>query len=689
MSPSSSADLPSTEPLQRLVTRVERRVRLQEGLERATTGALSALMLGLIVLTLAKTGWLAVDTLVAGLLVLGAIPVGGFVSAWFGPRDSVELAQRIDHAHDLHDRLSTALSFTRGGQPASDRFARAQIEDALAHADSVDVQRAVPLEMPRDLRMLGGFAAAFGFLWMVSPPSHQHPLPEPPEIKHDPILDDATIAMEKEEIERMKEKLEGTDDPEAEEVVREIEELVEDAEKRRISGREFLERVEKIEKKHFPDEGPNEPSMAEDLKKAAESVEKEMGEELKKDESAQKAVEAMKNKDLDEASKALEKMAEEMKSDEKTNPERMKRLSKLMKKFAENLDRDKLRKMAEKHEKLARKLAQKMQNQGGLSNEEKRRLEQAKKKADDLREELGSNGGSGSSKRQRQLKRLQRKTEQASEQLKKAAKQRQKQQGSSQSNDEKKNEPDYRNQASKSMKQASKDVQKGQKQQQSKEVEKMARKQLEQLRESIKRSRPGGGQKRRAQKGSQQGSSGEKMKDYLKRAKGESGESSKRQGQQSGQKGAQKKRDGSKGRQGKESTGRSSDSKSGRRADNRKNGSSQSKGSGSNQSNKSSSQAGDGAGKKALGDKTSLDDTKRKDSHVEGRQGKGPSKSQVIKTASQKGFATREYKDVYSDYSSVAEEVMEREDVPRGYRYYVKRYFELIKPRQQSSSSAD
>jgi len=37
---------------------------------------------------------------------------------------------------------------------------------------------------------------------------------------------------------------------------------------------------------------------------------------------------------------------------------------------------------------------------------------------------------------------------------------------------------------------------------------------------------------------------------------------------------------------------------------------------------------------------------------------------------------------VYSDYTSVVEEVMSKEKVPPGYRFYVKRYFQLIKPRE-------
>ena len=66
---------------------------------------------------------------------------------------------------------------------------------------------------------------------------------------------------------------------------------------------------------------------------------------------------------------------------------------------------------------------------------------------------------------------------------------------------------------------------------------------------------------------------------------------------------------------------------------------------------------------------------------VKGEHGEGPSRSQVIMGSAQRGFASRGYRDVYTDYSGHAEEVLERDEVPPGYRFYVRRYFQLIRPR--------
>jgi len=66
---------------------------------------------------------------------------------------------------------------------------------------------------------------------------------------------------------------------------------------------------------------------------------------------------------------------------------------------------------------------------------------------------------------------------------------------------------------------------------------------------------------------------------------------------------------------------------------------------------------------------------------VKGQESAGPTRSEVILGASEKGFATSHYRRVYREYTEIIEEVLKREEVPLGYKYYVKRYFQLIKPR--------
>lgn len=61
--------------------------------------------------------------------------------------------------------------------------------------------------------------------------------------------------------------------------------------------------------------------------------------------------------------------------------------------------------------------------------------------------------------------------------------------------------------------------------------------------------------------------------------------------------------------------------------------------------------------------------------------GEGQSASETILTAAERGFSSASYQRLYRDYETVAEEVMQSEDVPPGHKRHVQRYFELIRPR--------
>jgi hypothetical protein len=71
------------------------------------------------------------------------------------------------------------------------------------------------------------------------------------------------------------------------------------------------------------------------------------------------------------------------------------------------------------------------------------------------------------------------------------------------------------------------------------------------------------------------------------------------------------------------------------------------------------------------------------DRALRGESGRGPSRSQVIRSAAQGGFASAPYRTVYADYRAHEEAVLEHERVPAGYRYHVRRYFELVRPRAE------
>ncbi len=84
-----------------------------------------------------------------------------------------------------------------------------------------------------------------------------------------------------------------------------------------------------------------------------------------------------------------------------------------------------------------------------------------------------------------------------------------------------------------------------------------------------------------------------------------------------------------------------------------------------------------------LNDPTRID-AEHQNVRVEGAASEeGATRSEVILGGATRGFASRGYKRVYVDYLHHAEEVLEKEDVPPGYRFYVRRYFQLIRPREE------
>lgn len=75
------------------------------------------------------------------------------------------------------------------------------------------------------------------------------------------------------------------------------------------------------------------------------------------------------------------------------------------------------------------------------------------------------------------------------------------------------------------------------------------------------------------------------------------------------------------------------------------------------------------------------------DSQLRGVHGRGPTRSQVILDAADRGFVTHGYEKVYADYRAHAEAVLERDEIPAGYRFYVRRYFQLIRPRDAQGAA--
>jgi hypothetical protein len=96
----------------------------------------------------------------------------------------------------------------------------------------------------------------------------------------------------------------------------------------------------------------------------------------------------------------------------------------------------------------------------------------------------------------------------------------------------------------------------------------------------------------------------------------------------------------------------------------------------------SAGEPGEGHIENTLFDPTELDSQREATRLRSDPSGEGLTTSEIIAGAASAGFATTAYREVFQDYDEVAEEVIGQDTIPGGYRYYVRRYFDLISPRQ-------
>ena len=73
-------------------------------------------------------------------------------------------------------------------------------------------------------------------------------------------------------------------------------------------------------------------------------------------------------------------------------------------------------------------------------------------------------------------------------------------------------------------------------------------------------------------------------------------------------------------------------------------------------------------------------DIKTVDEKLQGQASNAPTTSEIIQSSGQTGFATEAYREVYQTYEHAAEEILENDSVPQGYRHYIEKYFDMIRP---------
>jgi hypothetical protein len=691
-----------TSRIHSLVAAARRRLKLQSALDSAVLAVIPAAAAAAAVVFLVRSETLG-ET--AGLALLGAcggVVLVGALLGWLRRIPDAFVATRIDRASGLSDRLATAIAFEadlrRGGEIEGETrgFMEAAIDDAIRAAPRADVKAATPMSWPRDSKAATAFAvaavivsllylppiakdpaivlcepaaaarnteieirgvrltesgvlqigavpaviidwqanhirarvpgkAALGRTELVVEAGGRRSKPYPFEVlpdgqrrdKNEPLaLADEDMDYTRDLLDDLKRTAAENQDPELSELTRNIEKLLDDAEMGKLSREELIDELQKAHDKYM--EGGNEKMLEE----AASDLQKS-GKELEKSELTKELGKALSKGDMDAAKQEMEKLAEKLAKGE-VSEKQAQEAAKALEKAAQGMEKRQAEResAADKKVQQAQKEVEKAEEKVAQAKtpaqkqEAERRLQEKQKQLDQAEKQQKDQQAS---EEKRTLKRLQRNMKQASQQMREQ-------------------NQENRRMASRTMEDMARDTGKVDADQRKMTNQKKVASQLDDLKEAMRRAKRGGTRGPEDRFGRNK-----RNADFQRRARGGKGSRQAwKPGQ--GQKGpGQGNQPGGKGNQ------------------------------------PGGSSYGDEHDPDLFGDPTKKQGN-TVDEAVSGVQGKGPSIKETIVSAAQKGFATKAYKEVYGRYQPAIEEVINSEKVPSGYKYYVKKYFQKIKP---------
>ncbi len=642
-----------------------RRVRWQRALHTAAALSPVALTASVALVLLTRLRVLHLAHPVAIALAPAALPlVGALVHALLrvSPLDA---ARRLDAHHQLHDRLGIAWQFRQ--QPTDSRtpFMQAAIDDAVTHARGVDVRAALPWRVPGELSVVAALVVLLVLVARVPVPSRTPPRaarPAPTTFARDAaeLHDDDLAAFR--EAARQLEAQARTDD--ARRGVEQFNRLLDDLAHRRLDRDEAFRRLAALQESLTAQDAAAGQRVTEALRT--------LGDEMNpRDAATRRLTEALRRGDAGAASEAMRELAQSAREGTMTPQQRQQTAQALQRAAEAQPDTEALRRQVEQARREVEEMLR-QQRERALNQQEESLLRRRQREAERLTGEQQRR-----EEQRREAEHLQRELNQAAQDL------------------------------ARDLQQAGVDLQRGAEElsrmhdeQQSQRSTEELRQQLEQLRELMRQQRGQGGQQQRMRlqqfsrnAGGQRGQQGRGQQ-----GQGQAGQGQPQPGQgQSGQPGQQGQGVG-------EGQGQPGAGQPGQQGNGPPQGLALGAGGsggvalpvpsaggnqpgGSQPGGEGRDPGGQGAG--AQHDENlrgaAIDPLSRTQAvQVQGQQtGNGPSRSQVIRTAAGSGFASRPYQQVYSPYWDRAREVLHQGEVPPGFRSYVRRYFQLIRPREE------
>ncbi len=637
------------ERIERVAKRAERRMRLSRALGVGSKALCAAFVVAIADVGLRKAGLAGERPVGAVLAAAGVSVLVASLVAWARRLPDLAGARALDRFHGLHDRFANALSFGRSPAALRTPFMGAAIEDAIAVVEGVRPRAAVPITVPRPLATAAALAVLLGGVTLFQPRQ-----------QHVPIAHDRTIEpvdMSADDLEDVQDFLKQVDQTASSQdtkaAIEEFNKLVDDIANKRLDRTEAFRRMGALEEKLLTGSQADKRALEEQLDR--------IGDELKKAELTKPAGEAITNHQLDRARDAMRELAKKTRAgqDKPIDQAKLDQMREALKKAAADAD-ERRREIEQQRQELADEiLKMKEKAPDGGSDDDRSLLEKKQRELERLDRDLDARRDAG-----RQLDRLDRELEQAAEDLMKDL-----------------------GLSAQDLDQGAEDINRMEQQEMTQQQKEELRQKLQELRELMRQQGQGGkGQVAR-------------LKRFGRTARGQGGSQGQGGQPQSGQGQSQDDPSGSQGQggqQGQDGQGGSQGSGQGGETwvlgpngekilmlSKGQGGSSESgPAGGGEQGGEAGRQWGEGHDPKMQGSATNPK-MGTEDTQVQGADtGQGGSRSQVILGAAERGFSSRGYKRVYTEYHQVAEQSLAKDEIPGGFRSYVKRYFQLIRPRE-------
>lgn len=615
-------------PVKRLIRRVARRLRAQRALEAISSMLILSGAWLILAVFLLKIRHLDPDRLPEILGVALLFPVGGLVVSILRPVRPLVAAQIVDRRLGLKDRMGSAWDFATRAEAgaALGPYAGMEVEDAARRAETVKASAALPLRLPRRLAVFAAQLAVVTLLILL--PAFPEPAPAeaaapPPDVQGMAVDFDELAGYN----EFLRDVHQDAVDEELDQVAAAAEEfnaLLQDLADQRLPYLDALERIAALEQKLADERWEPDPE--------AERFLEQVGRDLSASKMTKEAGEALRENDLREARDKVREAAQKV---EREPPDRQ-RLEELRRALEAAAKRqppqsDQLQSQRDPQ----RRLKQKGQDQGPQDAQKQRRLKKNDRELERLQRNLEKQR-----ERRRELERLQRDLERAAASLNLDASSSELQQ---------------------MLEQMAEDINRMAREQSTEEQMEQLRQRLEELRRLLRQMQRGGksfklrlgqfnkGAQGQCQGGGGQGGDGDGNGKTITLMPGGGSKGGLLQlGAKGSSLGLKQGGGGQKGQQ----------------------------------------QPGGGQGQgigtehdpNTMGDPTQIK-ARPVDVEVSLQHGEGPSRSQVIETAADQGFASPGYSEVHETYERHAESLLESQEVPPGYRRYIRLYFERIRPR--------